>query len=332
MAQNRDSFFGGALADLYARGFDVSRENPWALAQASFPAAAKSRPGITMDYLLTQANDYLKGIPQTPGSTLQPTPGTPPPSSLLLDDLSVDMSGAPGSAGPGGPGPGQVTGVSGQAIGLGLGALGTAAGVPGMISFAPGIGQLGTGFDLSAQLAGLLPENLTVTTEQGLQPAALSHTPSSVMGLIGSLIGAAFGLNDAPTAVTADPAPENVGPEGLSTVGLTGPPPGWTDPAQITMGAGDAPAGGASPSGPGPGESGPAGDEGAGGQAPKRGGMTKGSRDKISKTRVHGQEFVMNARATDRFRPALEAMNAVIPADSKHLAQVMDKAKRFFDV
>lgn len=346
------SFFGGALADLYSRGMDISRENPWALAQSSFPAAAKAQPGITMDQLLGMARDYLHGIQRPPAATMRPDFGVDMPSPTLGPE-SDPAGNAPVGALSNPGAIGQVTGVSGQTMGLGLGTLGSAMGLPGAIAAVPGmmtgptgLGMVAPGVGLSGQLAGMLPEDLTMTTEEGPVPAAMMGLPTSSLGLLGALVSMAMG-NQGPVAVTASPAPEDVGPEALTVANTPAANAGWTDTTGLTSndpgqaGIGDS---GSTPGG-GPGGSGTSGGSGPGGapgpgesgtgtgESLRRGGITKGKTNKPSKTKVHGQEFVVNAKATDKFRPQLEAMNALIPADNgRGLDQLVEKAKKFFDV
>jgi len=107
----------------------------------------------------------------------------------------------------------------------------------------------------------------------------------------------------------------------LNAPGQTGSGTGGT-PGGAPSGTGGAPAGDSG----GPSASGSSPSGGASGEASYRGGYLSGQRTKTKKGhKVHGGEFVMNATATSKYRPILEAMNDLIKPN-RSLDKLMDEA------
>lgn len=362
--------FGGALADLYSRGLDISRDNPWALAQSAFPQAQASRPGITMADLLREAQDYFRGtVKQTQGADAPGADGVAGPTgSAGAPGTPGDLSGGLGYSGP------NITGYDPTLAGLGISmTLGHAPGLAGLGAMAAG------------KALGLGPNaNLTYTDENGnLNPAVALY--SGISGKFG-LPSGFLGFNNSPEGQMAQQLmaaypqlandPEFMGSMSVGAHGLgnpTGPTPSpfglspvtpnpFADPTPTTppspkTGIGvDEPEGGQGTPGSSPPGNTDTGAPGGGGSgagesgAPfKRGGIVtkptqhgmkfhpgfarkKGT--EVVPIKAHEGEFVVNKNATDAFKPVLSAMNDAIPAqgDSKKFAAAMQDAKDFFDV
>lgn len=245
-----DRLFGSALADTQQRGADFSPDAPWAMALSAFPEARRLRPGATLDDIMRDAQRYL----MTGTAAPPPAPPLPPegPSPAVLME-GTNPSGVPGSN-PGAMG--QVTGVSGGHIGLGIGAL--AAGLPGI----PGLAAT-----VAGKTAGLLPDDLTMTTEEGPIGVTAVNTPTGLLSAIAAL-AASLGLTQGPVpAVVSNIANPNNDPEAMGLISVSSPPAataGWVDTTNLTSNPGsgvpgapggfvDDPEGGTGPSGPAPG-------------------------------------------------------------------------------
>ena len=322
------NIYGTALADMYSRGMSFSPNNPWALAQSTFPLAQQTQPGITPEQLISGARNYLTQQPM-------PTPGpmsTPQESLAALDQLM------PGMTGPDVPMSDDVS-FGGRAAALTslnnpvspanltIGLMGTLAG-----PFGP----------LGAKIAReAIKYHLNKTINEEIQQRAprfdivdpgkdiAESDPPGLAGL-SPLAENDPALNDAINA-----------PPGVVTVGdVTGGPVGDAAAAAAAGEGGN--------TGVGTGE-GPAGESGGvGGGAYKKGGIVKKPKGKptqhgqkfhpgfarnkgshVVPIKAHEGEFVVNSQATKAARPALEALNYMIPPEG--LDKLIGKANKFFD-
>lgn len=131
--------------------------------------------------------------------------------------------------------------------------------------------------------------------------------------------GAGAGTGPTGGASSTGPAEGNVSGPGASGPGAS---TGFDDGGMGGQGS----ATGGVGAGTGAAGSGTAGTAGAGGNGggpsgggeSYRGGLTKGKRTQKTSTKVHGQEFVVNASATEQFRPLLEALNKMVKPSYEH--------------
>jgi len=342
------NIYGTALADMYSRGMSISPNNPWALAQSTFPMAMQTQPGITPEQLISGARNYLT---QQPMPTFGPM-STPQESLSALDQLM------PGMTGPDVP-MSEDTSLGGRIAALN--ALNDPVGVPGIALSAMGLfsgpfGPIGAKVAKSA-IKWHLNREIQKEIEAILGKAAEPDLP-----MAGNRDVAPTGD---PTAPGAPDAPDD-GPPGSVSIGdITATDPatglsmgGLTAGGQATAGdpSGAAAAGAAAAAAAGEGGStgvgtgeGPAGESGGvGGGAYKKGGIVKKPKGKpaqhgqkfhpgfarnkgshVVPIKAHEGEFVVNSQATKAARPALEALNYMIPPEG--LDKLIGKANKFFD-
>jgi hypothetical protein len=365
------NYFNGALADLYSRGLDISRDNPWALAQSAFPMAQAQRPGITMEDVIGQARDYFSG--RQANAIGQDTTV----SSAVQDAANQMGSGTIAQGGYANP---TVTGYDPAMAGKALGVLGGVPGSPfglasSLFSGAKALGLAGQsnladeqGNPAAALYSGAfskftgLPSGfigLTPDAQGFAARAALAENPNLVndpefMGNIAFTgLGIGRGGREGETGAMGlgAQAAFDAASQGLSPYGGNPPatPPdsdpyggnkddtGLNGPPGATPGQGPG-----SGVGPGPGESGGPGDTGGFKQggivAAKHGmkfhpGFARRKGTEVVPIKAHSGEYVVNKEATDTFKPVLEAMNSAVPADGgKRLETAMTAAKDFFDV
>lgn len=207
---------------------------------------------------------------------------------------------------------GILSALNGLLASLGIGDESDAPGIANVAAVAQSHGLMGNTMGITdAEIAAAIAEN---TTSPSPTNAGWVDTDQLTMN-VDPVTGEPTAPNAPPNTDTnpgLDPGP--VGPPG---VGAPGTGPGGT--------------GGTGTGGPGgPGAPGPDGT----GQA-KRGGITKGRPGKQSPTKVHGQEYVVNHRATQAFKPMLEAMNQIVPYKDKYAKESIDslfaRAKKLLD-
>jgi len=318
------NIYGTALADMYARGMDINPDNPWALAQSTFPLAQRTQPGITPDQLLSGARNYLTQQPM-------PTPGpmsSPQESLSALDQLMPGMTSPDVNMSPDVSFAGRSAALSQLSNSLSpanltLDAMGFFAG-----PVAPILAALRSAmkFDLNRNI---VEEGQNITNEGNLAGVSPMAENDPVLSAV------AMGL-----PVAGDPSSSPVG----APTGAPGPGIGGVAGTPGGTGPGGAPGGAGAP-GPGPsGTGGPAGDVGEF----KKGGMVRKPKGKptqhgqkfhpgfarnkgshVVPIKAHEGEFVVNSQATKAARPALEALNYMIPPEG--LDKMIGKANKFFD-
>lgn len=342
MAGSND-FFGSALADLYARGMDINRENPWALAASAFPMAQRSQPGITLEQLTSAARGYLQ-----PQPTAAPSPqlggNTPADALQALDGLGMTS-----------PDVGMSTDTSLGGRAAALAALNDSLSPASLTLNAMGMlagpfGPIGAKLAKEAMRAHLKG---AIDAEMGIPGvgAPMGQAPGLGIGAPGSLAAGNISVTGVPTgAVPGSLGSVSIGLDGPGAAPGPGPGIGSVPGVSGGTGPGGAPggadAGVGAGSAPGAGDS--AGDAGGASGAYKKGGIvTKGKSaakhgekyhpgfDRAKGTHIvpikaHEGEFVVNSKATKAARPALEALNHLIPPEG--LDKLMAKGRRFFDV
>lgn len=334
-SQKSSTFFPSAIADMYSRGIDVSRDNPWAIAASAFPAAQAVNPGITMEELVTQVKNYF-----TPQPAPKSTP-RPPAVPVLIDDPTLALQAleglSPGEAGP--VGMSDDTSLGGRAalatalesnthpatIALGL-----------MAALAGPLGPV-----VSAGKKAMMMHNLAeIDAAMGVGPPGSPGPTGGPPGTAGPPGSPAPGTNVTIDAVPVGAVPGNLGQVSTTPSGeAPAPGPGIGDVSGVPGGTGP----GGAPGAAGPGSEGAPADGGAGASGPsgegessgsdfRRGGVVKDrQRRKGGKERInaHQGEFVVNRAASKAFRPELEALNALIPPEA--LDSLVEKGRKFFD-